>query len=88
MRDEVLRLLATPAKYIDSRLGEEPTSGKPLFLRFAEVCDHVRADAPALTPSIPSRNYKPDEAGSFRRNDLVSLLSDINAVLSLIPTNS
>ncbi len=83
MLEEIARLLSSPAKYLDSRLTEEPTSGKDLYERFGEVCGYVSADFPEWVPYIPIRRYEADEVGSLRRQDLVSLEQDIQAFLRI-----
>jgi hypothetical protein len=80
------RLLAIPktARYIDPRLGADPSSGKPLYDEYAEVCDHARSDFPELVDHIPSWEYELSLDGSLRREDLASLHQAIKRLIGLV----
>ena len=77
MRASIELLLDSPAKYLDSELTAEPTSGKTLYERYAEFRQAFRADFEVYSHRIPSADYSTDQIGGLRREDLIKLDQDI-----------
>ena len=82
MRDEVKRVLASPAKYLDAELTAEPSSGRTLFERWDDLCRLTREHFADL--NFACKSYKPDDIGRLRRSDLESLGVEIQALITAI----
>lgn len=88
MRLEIKRLLNSEAKYLDSGLTEEATSGRDLYTRYHAFRDKLREEFPHEANHIPKSSYTTDSIGGLRRDDLKSLDCDIKALEVVLQNNS
>lgn len=87
MRGTIKQLLNSPAKYLDSELTAEPSSGKTLYGRYRSFCDAFREDFPEDAHRMPTSVYEQDTKGTLRRQDLMDLDQDIRVLQAIIQVN-